>query len=1518
MLLAQAMKSRQTKEMKEKEQKLNKEKLVLEAKLAVVNANIEALQEIIRRQKTESSSTDTPETGSVAELWASSKGNRCQTKGRRQVESNEQAMQRQEAKDKLVSLGLITPFGTTVSEAMGKSTGKAGSGAVEQDSTELLANAEAADAALMRSIVSHKKAEFGGAQAKRAGLGLTLTHRSKPLQKGGAETGEPVEDTLVLSDTGSEPGSEIGVDSSSEADAADSDYVPSDVENTIVAEDMEEDAVMSEVDVEIEDGHDLYTDSVEQGEFDNEKVSDAKARKAKKDLKTKRTTDDVDDRVYWKRYKKWARARIKERRLAERLMALDEDSVEVVDGSSPLLAIENGTNVDINTQPLFPSKRASNKTKKQRRKRATDSSDTDSEDEMDEITDEMLKEEEFKPHPVEPDEVMGQFKVPGEVWSRLLVYQKVAVRWMWELHGQKAGGILGDEMGLGKTVQAIALLAGMKYSGISGRDAQVKNGMRQKRTPRLLKNVLIVCPGTIMHQWVAEFNKWWAPFRCYILHESGSFKTQGLDRAKMIEQFRRTGNVMITTYQGLKNDTQYLLPIRWDYVILDEGHKIRNPDADITIACKQLRCVHRLILSGSPLQNNLKELWSLFDFVFPGRLGPLPVFNAELAIPINLGGYANATAVQVQTSYKCCMVLRDAISPYLLRRQKVDVLSSLPKKVEQVLFCSLTPKQRTLYRQFLNGKECASIMAGRQNLLYGIGIMRKLCNHPHLAHVADIKKLEQSHYDNYGDWQLSGKMAVLRLLLIRWKEDGDRVLLFSQTRQMLDILELFVRQCGYKYCRMDGNVPVKQRQGLVKTYNEDQSIFVFLLTTKVGGLGVNLTGANRVVIYDPDWNPSTDMQARERAWRIGQERDVTVFRLLTQGAIEEKMYHRQIFKQFLANRVLKDPKQRRFFKSNDLHELFQLNEEVPDENSKSETATMFAEPGTEISRRDMSETTTDEPSDMTNGSQTTGQRDFHTQIHQDERTHREVGEEQNLAEEGRDTANESTSKVGRGPDGCDTGERSDSIPDTAKRRGEDGFGVINASDIAGVAAVETTGIENEAERKLKRDRRRKANYDTEEIDNQGDSDGVSSSKNININGKGLEDGEVAVDKISAGGMYLSKRQRVELYRKEKRERYEKAKMRGRREPMRGEESDSDGGLKNYAVGKDEDEGGILSMLFKNTGMVNGALQHDRIVDGGGQEELLVENEAKKVAKRAADALKKARSLRAHVPVHSVTWTGKTGSGPHAPKANAPNAGGGSSSSWWTQGSGKRENGLTGPHASTSTGVKVIKRRFGNVKSQALSNTARVDQAADELLGGSMSNAHSPASVHRRLASSASASANNSRTQSPMHFQMMQGNDTSANVVNTLQDNEYRSTQRIGAALGGRGAVDGSSDTGGKLSVMGTSNNFDQNGNIVDNAVNPSATEASITASSSLLNRMRQRAGLGTMDEQDATRVLVAQLRDFIGRQPNQRAATHAIVGEFELKLSKDDLGVFRSMLKEIAKFNRIDGVGGWKLKEDYM
>eukprot|EP00108_Taenia_solium_P005899 TsM_000097000 transcript=TsM_000097000 gene=TsM_000097000 len=508
----------------------------------------------------------------------------------------------------------------------------------------------------------------------------------------------------------------------------------------------------------------------------------------------------------------------------------------------------------------------------------------------------------------------GGLRVPGEIWNRLYTYQREGVTWLWGLHQHGVGGILGDEMGLGKTVQIISFLAALDHSKlpIAGSSYDIAVSRMKNAPPNRvfdgLAPVLIVCPGTVLKQWLAEFRTWMPTARVIIVHSSGSGYN---NLPRLISSLFATSGIALTTYGTLIQHSDLLVPLAWHYVILDEGHKIKNPQAEITIMVKRFVTPHRLIVSGTPMQNNLKELWCIFDFVYPGKLGGgMMDFLVNFAVPITQGGYANATPLEV-------------------------------------LFCRLTHYQRCVYEEYLNSRVCQNILRGNGQVLGGLVVLKKLCNHPDLVtggprrfgmrqgESDDDDHEEGDEWRRFGCSRRSGKLMVTLDLLALWWEQKHKVLLFTQSRKMLNILERHASRRGYTYLRMDGGTPTGQRQRLVEEFNSTpasggpQNCFLFLLTTRVGGLGVNLTGADRVLIFDPDWNPSTDAQARERAWRIGQEREVMIYRLLTSGTIEEKVYQRQIFKQFLANRVLKNPRQQRFFKINNLYELFSLGDARP-------------------------------------------------------------------------------------------------------------------------------------------------------------------------------------------------------------------------------------------------------------------------------------------------------------------------------------------------------------------------------------------------------------------------------------------------------------------------------------------------------------------------------------------------------------------------------------------------------------
>eukprot|EP00392_Amoebophrya_sp_AT5.2_P009642 g9670.t1 len=529
--------------------------------------------------------------------------------------------------------------------------------------------------------------------------------------------------------------------------------------------------------------------------------------------------------------------------------------------------------------------------------------------------------------------VKGKLRVPNYIWDNLYGYQKNCVKWLYSLHEQQVGGILADEMGLGKTIQIVAFLAAMHASNILQETTTRKFGVGPPRTG----GILILCPTTLVEQWRDEIKSWYPLFRVSILH------AVDLElKREMMRTACKNHGICITSYETFRiYCEEEILEYPWSYLIIDEGHKIRNPDAAVTLAVKKIDTPHRIVLSGTPIQNRLSELWSIFDFIQPGLLGTFPVFQQQFSDVIEQGGQMTATPRMVEGAFQAAQVLREETMPFLLRRTKADVqdIVRLPPKQEQILFVNLTPQQYQVYLDFLatdkvrqaklKGNETSK--KGVPQMFFIMSVLRKLCNHPDLL-LKDYPDLKPA---DYGNVARSGKMLVLGEILKRWKKDGHKVLLFTQTVQMLEILEAWIggstdgaeneNGCaglGCQYLRMDGKTPVTQRQHLVSKFNLTPDIFIMIMSTKVGGIGLNITGANRVVMARPDdWNPATDVQARERAWRIGQQREVTVYRLVTAGTLEEKVYHRQIFKHFLSQKILNDPRQKRFMKINDSHDL---------------------------------------------------------------------------------------------------------------------------------------------------------------------------------------------------------------------------------------------------------------------------------------------------------------------------------------------------------------------------------------------------------------------------------------------------------------------------------------------------------------------------------------------------------------------------------------------------------------------
>jgi len=504
------------------------------------------------------------------------------------------------------------------------------------------------------------------------------------------------------------------------------------------------------------------------------------------------------------------------------------------------------------------------------------------------------------PKKVEP------FQIPVAINAELRSYQQEGVNWLHFLNKYNLHGILCDDMGLGKTLQTLCIVASDHYY----RAEEFKKTGRPE--VRKLPS-LIVCPPTLSGHWQQEI-KTFAPFLSVT-----SFVGPPAERRARASQFLTT-DIVVTSYEVCRNDTDLLEKQNWNYIVLDEGHLIKNPKAKISLAVKKLGSNHRLILTGTPIQNNVLELWSLFDFLMPGFLGAEKVFLDRFAKPIAASRFSKASSKEQEAGALAIEALHKQVLPFLLRRLKEEVLDDLPPKILQNYYCDLSDLQRKLFEDFTKrqGKKLTE-EAGRddkdakQHIFQALQYMRKLCNSPALVMTPsnklyeDTQRLLAKSGTSIEDPIHAPKLTALKDLLVdcgigvEGSDSNDplyqpikphRALIFCQMKEMLDMVQNTVLKRmlpSVSFLRLDGSVEANKRQDIVNTFNKDPSYDCLLLTTSVGGLGLNLTGADTVIFVEHDWNPQRDLQAMDRAHRIGQKKVVNVYRLITRGTLEEKI-----------------------------------------------------------------------------------------------------------------------------------------------------------------------------------------------------------------------------------------------------------------------------------------------------------------------------------------------------------------------------------------------------------------------------------------------------------------------------------------------------------------------------------------------------------------------------------------------------------------------------------------------------
>jgi len=459
---------------------------------------------------------------------------------------------------------------------------------------------------------------------------------------------------------------------------------------------------------------------------------------------------------------------------------------------------------------------------------------------------------------------------------KMHAYQLEGLNWMIKLHDNGINGILADEMGLGKTLQSISLLAWLREGrGVKG--------------PHL-----VVVPKSVVGNWMREIKKWCPVIRA--LKMLGT-KEERKRVCQLIPPNPNTGkyrfDVLVTSYEGILKEKGTLINIPWNYLMIDEAHRIKNENSSLSKVVRLMNTKFRILITGTPLQNNLHELWALLNFLLPEVFGDAEMFDKWFTMSGKEG--------QENVIKKLHTVLR----PFMLRRVKKDVACSLPPKKETKLYVGLTAMQQEWYTKLLrkDAHELNSLGGpDKVRLLNILMQLRKCCNHPYLFEGAEPGP---PYSDGPHLWENCGKMLLLHKLLPKLKAQGSRVLIFTQMTRVLDILEDYLRMLGHEYCRIDGNTDGDARDNAIADFNEPgSSKFCFILSTRAGGLGINLATADIVVLYDSDWNPQVDLQAMDRAHRIGQTKPVQVFRFICEGSVEEKIVERADRKLFLDAAVV--------------------------------------------------------------------------------------------------------------------------------------------------------------------------------------------------------------------------------------------------------------------------------------------------------------------------------------------------------------------------------------------------------------------------------------------------------------------------------------------------------------------------------------------------------------------------------------------------------------------------------------
>jgi len=441
---------------------------------------------------------------------------------------------------------------------------------------------------------------------------------------------------------------------------------------------------------------------------------------------------------------------------------------------------------------------------------------------------------------------------PEYITATLREYQVDGLNWLVKMHENNINCILADEMGLGKTIQCMSFIGYLRF---------IKNE-KQKH--------LIVVPKSCLRNWANEFKRFVPDLSVKVFHVS---KVDIPREGKSI--IHKKYDVILTTYEMCIFSKHVFSKINWGYLIVDEAHRLKNEESLLSTVLRSYSFRHHLLLTGTPLQNNIHELWALLNFIEPVLFNNSEFFER----------YLQESADGADRLQK----LRKIVSLFILRREKMDVEQSLKPKKYMDIYCSMSSMQRKWYKAILKKdfSDLALHKDSHRSLLNMVMELKKCCNHPYLFDGAEPEPYENGEHIVYN----SGKMLILDKLLAYLKTNNCKVLIFSQMARMLDILEDYLNYREYSYCRLDGGTSTEDRATAIDEFAaEDSDKFVFILTTRAGGLGINLWSANTVIHFDSDWNPQADLQAQDRAHRIGQKDEVKVFRLITEDTVEEGIF----------------------------------------------------------------------------------------------------------------------------------------------------------------------------------------------------------------------------------------------------------------------------------------------------------------------------------------------------------------------------------------------------------------------------------------------------------------------------------------------------------------------------------------------------------------------------------------------------------------------------------------------------